>query len=141
MLQKMLADQPDLLAGDQTSGEARWWLLVSQEVSLASDDSASGGWYVDHLFIDQGAVRTLVEVTGSSDTRIRREVVAQTLDYAANAVVYRNVEKLRSVFELRRAGRGVSPEDALHDHVGDEAQSRERAALAGRPVASKRPQA
>jgi hypothetical protein len=71
-----------------------------------------------NLFIDQDPVRTLVEVTGSSDSRIRRQVVAQTLDYAANAVVYWNDEKLRSVFELRRAGRGVSPEDALHDHVG-----------------------
>jgi hypothetical protein len=33
---------------------------------------------------DQNAVPTLVEVKRSSDTRIRREVVGQMLDYAAN---------------------------------------------------------
>src|SRR5262249_3604083 len=31
-------------------------------------------WSVDHLFLDQDAVRTLVEVKRGSDTRIRREV-------------------------------------------------------------------
>jgi hypothetical protein len=33
-------------------------------------------------------VPTLVEVKRSDDTRIRREVVGQMLDYAANGVVY-----------------------------------------------------
>ena len=40
---------------------------------------ADGGarWALDHLLLDQDAVPTLVAVTGSSDTRIRREVVGQ----------------------------------------------------------------
>jgi hypothetical protein len=36
-------------------------------------------------FVDQDAVPTFVEVKRSSDTRLRREVVGQMLDYAANA--------------------------------------------------------
>src|ERR1700733_14680215 len=121
VLQKLLADYPDLLAGDQTAGEPRRWLLVSQELSLASDESSAGRWYVDHLFIDQDAVPTLVEVKRGTDTRIRREVVGQILDYAANAVVYWSVEHLRLAFEQRCAADGINPEDALRDHVGADA--------------------
>src|SRR5450755_4827284 len=54
VLQKLLADHPDLLAGDQTGDEPRRWLFVSQEMSLASEQDGSGRWYVDHLFIDPG---------------------------------------------------------------------------------------
>jgi hypothetical protein len=56
-------------------------------------------WSVDHLFLDQDAIPTIVEVKRSSDTRIRREVVGQMLDYAANAVVYWAVEAIRAEFE------------------------------------------
>lgn len=37
---------------------------------------------MDHLFVDQDAIPTLVEVKRSSDTRIRREVVGQLLEYS-----------------------------------------------------------
>jgi hypothetical protein len=49
--------------------------------------------------LDQDAIPTLIEVKRSSDTRIRREVVGQILDYAANAVVYWPVETIRARFE------------------------------------------
>ncbi len=54
---------------------------------------------MDHLFVDQAGVPTIVEVKRSSDARIRREVVGQMLDYAANAVVYWNLDHLRAMFE------------------------------------------
>jgi hypothetical protein len=62
---------------------------------------------VDHLFVDQDAVPTLVEVKRSSDTRIRREVVGQMLDYAANAVVYWPLERLRATFEASEGAEDV----------------------------------
>ena len=100
LLQKLLADYPNLLAGDQIDSNApRRWLLVAREVSLASEEGGSGRWSVDHLFLDQDAIPTIVEVKRSTDTRIRREVVGQMLDYAANAVVYWPVERLRAQFE------------------------------------------
>ena len=86
-LQELLAKYPNLLAGDQIdSNEPRRWLLVSREVSLASEEDGAGRWSVDHLFLDQDAIPTIVEVKRSTDTRIRREVVGQMLDYAANAL-------------------------------------------------------
>jgi hypothetical protein len=43
---------------------------------------------IDHVLIDQDAVPTFVEVKRSTDTRIRRGVVGQLLEYVANAVVF-----------------------------------------------------
>ena len=100
LLQKPLADYPNLLAGDQIDSNApRRWLLVAREVSLASEEGGSGRWSVDHLFLDQDAIPTIVEVKRSSNTQIRREVVGQMLDYAANAVVHWPVERLQAEFE------------------------------------------
>jgi hypothetical protein len=98
-LQELLAKYPNLLAGDQMdSDEPRRWLLVSREVSLSSEEDGTGRWSVDHLFLDQDAIPTIVEVKRSTDTRIRREVVGQMLDYAANAVAYWPLETLRARF-------------------------------------------
>ena len=45
LLQKLLADYPNLLAGDQIDSNApRRWLLVAREVSLASEEGGSGRW-------------------------------------------------------------------------------------------------
>src|SRR5690348_2484223 len=99
LLQSLLAKYPNLLAGDQMNGAARRrWLLVSREASVPSEDGGPARWSVDHLFLDQDGIPTLVEVKRSNDTRIRREVVGQMLDYAANAVVYWPTEALRATF-------------------------------------------
>ena len=75
LLQGLLAQYPNLLAGDQMdSTEPRLWLLVSREAPLASKVDGSGRWLVDHLFLDQDAIRTIVEVKRSTDTRIKWEV-------------------------------------------------------------------
>lgn len=113
LLQQLLADHPSVLTGDTVAGgRTARWLLVTREVDVP--DSMDGGarWAVDHVFLDQNAVPTLVEVKRSSDTRIRREVVGQMLDYAANAVVYWPVDKLRTTFEARcvREGRDADAE-------------------------------
>jgi hypothetical protein len=98
--QQLLAKYPTLLSGNQSDIETpRRWLLIKREKSIAAEDGGSGRWSVDHLFVDQDGIPTLVEVKRQSDTRLRREVVGQMLDYAANAVVYWPVEQLRAEFE------------------------------------------
>lgn len=108
VLQKLLADHPTLLAGDGDSEPRRRWLLVKRELGIASQEDGSDRWSIDHLFLDQDGVPTLVEVKRASDTRIRREVVGQLLDYAANASVSWGLSKIQAAFE----GRHNSPEDA-----------------------------
>ena len=110
-LQFLLAKYPDLLAGDQMNEAApRRWLLVSREYGVPDTQGGAGRWSLDHLFLDQDGIPTLVEVKRSSDTRARREVVAQMLDYAANGVVYWPVEKIRAEFEAACE----SEEEAAH---------------------------
>ena len=102
VLQGLLAKFPDLLAGDQLPvGDARRWVLIDRETAVPDSEDGTGRWSVDHLFLDREAVPTLVEVKRSSDTRIRREVVGQLIDYAANAVVYWPIDTLRVAFERR----------------------------------------
>ena len=90
ILQELLERYPSLLAGDEAPGERpRAWVLVEREAGVGPRDEGAGDrWWVDHLFLDQDGVPTLVEVKRSTDSRIRREVVGQMLDYAANALAY-----------------------------------------------------
>ncbi|MEH2415591.1 hypothetical protein [Nostoc sp.] len=115
-LQKLLADYPSLLAGEQIDSVApRRWLLISREIAIPDSEDNAGRWALDHLFLDQDGIPTIVEVKRSTDTRIRREVVGQMLDYAANAVVYWSIEKIRAQFEANS-----NAEQLLMDLIGNE---------------------
>ena len=117
-LQELLAKYPNLLAGNQIDdSNPRRWLLISREVGLPAEENGSDRWSVDHLYLDQDAIPTLVEVKRSSDTRIRREVVGQMLDYAANAVVYWPVGELRAKFEATCASRNADPVETLREFL------------------------
>lgn len=122
VLQHLLATYPDLLAGEQVNTVVpRRWLLVSREATVPSEEGGGGRWSVDHLFLDQDGTPTIVEVKRSTDTRIRREVVGQMLDYAANAVVYWPVAELRARFEARCVAEGSDPSERIAEalDIGD----------------------
>lgn len=94
-MQKLLANFPSLIPGDQIDTEnPRKWLFVGRELSIPSRESEMGRWSIDHLFIDQDGIPTFVECKRAKDTRSRREVVAQMLEYAANATQYWNIESI-----------------------------------------------
>ena len=121
VLQELIARYPNLLVGDQIDSESpRRWLLVSRELGLASEKDGANRWSLDHLFLDQDAIPTLVEVKRSSDTRIRREVVGQMLDYAANAVVYLPVERIQSRFSEGCQAKQRDPDEVLASFLGPE---------------------
>src|SRR6185369_2549946 len=101
-----------VLTGDQMSGSApRKWLLMKREAGIPGEDAGGARWSADHLFLDQDGIPTIVEVKRSTDTRIRREVVGQMLDYAANAVAYWPVETIRSRLDSRCAAEAASLDD------------------------------
>ncbi len=117
VLQHLLAQFPKVLTGVQEGSPA--WLLIEREAGIPKEKDGVSWWALDHLFVDRNAVPTLVEVKRKSDTRLRREVVAQMLDYAANAVVYLSDEgSLSSRFERRCEKEGLDPERELSDHLG-----------------------
>lgn len=122
-LQRILAQNPDLLPGDQISPEdPRRWLIIDGEMPVP--DPASGGdrWKIDLLFVDQSAIPTFIECKRFEDTRARREIVGQMIEYAANGQYYweeadlaerasRNAEADGG--DLTEALRALAPDDDL----------------------------
>jgi hypothetical protein len=114
VLQEFLERYPDLLAGDRATAESpRRWLLISREMGVPDQESAEGRWSLDHLFLDQDGIPTLVEVKRSTDTRIRREIVGQLLEYAANAVVHWSIDRIEATFEAACEARGETSGEAI----------------------------
>ena len=111
LLQELLASYPNLLDGGRNHESRQAWALVAREPVPPSEDDGAGRWSVDHLFLDREGMPTLVEVKRSTDTRIPREDVGQMLDYAANAVLYWPIEKVReSCSGMRRGDRLQVPQ-------------------------------
>lgn len=120
-LQSLLEQHPQLLAGEQMRPEQpRRWILVSREFGVPSEEDGGNRWSIDHLFLDQDGIPTLVEVKRSTDSRIRREVVGQMLDYAANGLVYWPPDSIRQKYESRCRELGLDPEQELGRLAGED---------------------
>lgn len=110
-LQRLIAEHPELLDGGQINpSDPRRWFLITRERGIADKPEGSDRWSVDHLLIDQDSIPTFVEVKRSSDSRIRREVVGQMLDYAAHATRTMTAEGIRRDFVTAH---GAGSEEAL----------------------------
>ena len=116
VLQELISEHPEMLAGDDAEHGAL--LLIRREAGVTDTEDGGSRWSLDHLYLDGAGVPTLVEVKRSSDTRGRREVVAQMLDYAANAATSWNAEQLRVWLEEDAQRRGGSADESLHETFG-----------------------
>lgn len=117
--QSLLEKYPNLLAGNQIdSVSPRRWLFINREAGVPDSEDSGNRWYIDHLFLDQDGIPTLVEVKRSTDTRIRREVVGQMLDYASNVTSYWPIERIKMMFEETCQEEGVDPETSLGSFIG-----------------------
>jgi hypothetical protein len=104
VLQALVAQHHEVLV-DETAGQGPL-LLVRREAAVADEEGVEGRWSLDHLYVDSSGIPTLVEVKRSSDTRGRREVVAQMLDYAANARLSFSAERMAAWLEDDAKERG-----------------------------------
>jgi hypothetical protein len=119
--QLLLSRFPALLVGDQIDPESpRRWALVKREQAIATDHAGASQWSIDHLFLDQDGIPTLVEIKRQTDSRLRREVVGQMLDYAANCATYWSIEMLQSGFEKTCESAGQSSDAVLNELMGPE---------------------
>lgn len=82
-MQQLVAAHPELIS-DQDGA----LLLIRREQPIRDSEDGSGRWSLDHLFVTRGGVPVLVELKRAVDTRLRREVIGQMLDYAANGTAY-----------------------------------------------------
>jgi hypothetical protein len=103
VLQRLIAEYPALLSGDDAADTGGELLLIRREASVVLGQDGGPRGSLDHLFVDAAGVPTLVEVKRSADSRIRREVVGQMLDYAANAAAYWKDNTIRRLLEERCA--------------------------------------
>lgn len=104
-LQQLLEKNPSLLSGEQMDPDnPREWLLVKREMSVPDPSSGAPRWAIDFFYVDQFAIPTLVECKRCDDTRSRREVIAQMLEYAANGHHYWTASEMRSHAEAAAGG-------------------------------------
>lgn len=112
-MQRLVADFPRIIA--DRDGEL---LLVQREQAIADRENGSGRWSVDHLFVTAEAVPVLVELKRATDTRLRREVVGQIVDYAANASVYWKAGELAASFAATAQAKERVPDELLAEFLG-----------------------
>jgi len=98
LFQTLIERHPEILVGEQIDPEdPPRWLLIQREAGIPGEHAGVDRWAIDHLLLDQNGRPTLVEVKRSTDTRLRREVVGQMLDYAANALEYWPSDRIRDL--------------------------------------------
>ncbi|MEU2774014.1 hypothetical protein ABZ646_14000 [Streptomyces sp. NPDC007162] len=118
--QELLARHPRVLDfGSLADGQPLRLVLVAREMRVPTSAESGAAYWLDHLFVDADGVPTLVEVKRASDTRIRREVVGQMLDYAANGARYWPGALLQRSFEETCVADGRSLEEAYGELLGD----------------------
>jgi hypothetical protein len=79
-LQMLLQRYPQVIPGrqiDPASEDPPRFVLLRREMPV-------GGWSLDHLYVDQRGILTLVETKLIQNPESRREVIGQVIEYAAN---------------------------------------------------------
>ncbi|MGB0562577.1 MAG: hypothetical protein ACPGVO_12370 [Spirulinaceae cyanobacterium] len=125
LLQELLERYPNLLGvAPHTTAQQQTplnWLVVRRTGSIPTEDVGIERWSLNHLFLDQQAIPTLVEVQHEGEPRLRQEIIGQMLDYAANAAVYWPVESIVDQFEVNCRRQNRDPEQVFADFLGAEA--------------------
>lgn len=123
-LQTILELNPDLLPGDQINpSDPRHWLVVKREMPVPDPGTGDNRWSIDFFFVDQDAMPTFIECKRYLDTRAKREVVGQMLEYAANGHYYWSKEQIRAYAEQAAEKNGVSLEDEIRRLRPEESES------------------
>jgi hypothetical protein len=110
----LLENNFDLLAGDQIDPEEpRRWLLIKKEMAVPDPASGADRWSIDFFFVDHTGMPTFVECKRYQDTRSRREVVGQMMEYAANAQYYWDKDKIKDLAKKTAADKNDLLKDLL----------------------------
>jgi hypothetical protein len=107
-MQQLVARYPELIS-DQDGA----LLLIRREQPIADREDGNGRWSLDHLFVTRSAIPVLVELKRAVDTRLRREVVGQMLDYAANSTAFWQGGRIAESFAASMIAEGRDPEAEL----------------------------
>lgn len=114
-LQDLIAKFPEVIAGTDEK-----FLLIRREQSVPDMVDGAGRWSLDHVFVTRSAIPVLVEVKRAVDTRLRREVIGQILDYAAHASAYWSKGALEEAFNMTMLESGQNPDERLSQFLDRE---------------------
>ncbi len=113
-LQSILMNNFNLLPGDQINPDnPSRWMLIKREMPVPDPSNGKDRWSIDFFFVDQEAKPTFVECKRYHDTRARREVVGQVLEYASNGQYYWNADDLRAHAETTAKANGSTLSEAM----------------------------
>lgn len=112
-MQTLVARYPELI----TDGDGD--LLLIKREQVINDGESGGRWSLDHLFVTRDAIPVLVELKRAIDTRLRREVVGQMLDYAANATAYWQAGRIADSYVSTATEAGLDAAAILGDFIGE----------------------
>lgn len=116
-MQRLVADYPEIIADRDGA-----LLLVKREQPIG-DGEGDSRWSLDHLFVTREGIPVLVELKRAVDTRLRREVVGQMLDYAANGTAHWKAGTIAASFAATTQAAGRDPEEVLADFLGIDADA------------------
>jgi hypothetical protein len=112
-MQKLVAAHPELISDEDGA-----LLLIRREQPIADREDGSGRWSLDHLFVTRSGVPVLVELKRAVDTRLRREVIGQMLDYAANGTAYWQGGRIAESFAATMVEQGRDADVELATFLG-----------------------
>jgi hypothetical protein len=113
-MQALVARYPELI----TDGDGDL-LLIRREQPISDSSESSGRWSLDHLFVTREAVPVLVELKRAVDTRLRREVVGQILDYASNSTAYWQAGRIAEAYAATARAAELDPDATLAEFLGE----------------------
>jgi len=112
-LHRLIQMYPGILPGDEIDPEQPCeWLLVGSEVLVPDPENGVDRWALDLLIGDQNSRPTLVECKRAGSAEIRREIIGQAIEYAANAQYYWDAAKLTDIARRQHTS-DASLEEAL----------------------------
>ncbi|MEC9344622.1 MAG: hypothetical protein VYB54_00240 [Pseudomonadota bacterium] len=119
-LHGLLDRHPEMLTGAPLDADGPApYLLVRSEFPIQDRAMGQDRWSLDIMLLGRDGTPTMVEVKRAGDPRLRREVVAQMLDYAANGLASMSAASLRDSL----AARVEAPDAVLDDFLGPEQEA------------------
>ena len=95
-LEKLIARHPEIVAEEE--GEL---LLVRRQKGVPDTEGGFNRWALDLLFVTREAIPVLIEVKQAANSDLRRQVVGQLLDYAANGTAHWPPGEIQRAFEAK----------------------------------------
>lgn len=117
-LQTLLATYPELLFSDYPDLKELDLLLIKNEAPTYETEEALTPTRLDILLVGSDGIPIFTEVKLSSNREIRRTIVGQGLEYAANAATNWKLEDIQEMFQLTCTKQKRDPTEVLAEFLG-----------------------